>query len=99
MKVNDSQVFGEVFHSLIHSPLSMTLLQVIIFFCYKATTRRIIINNGPQLEATYAAAVEAVCKERDYRLTELEHRHTRWIFAFGLSRLVFVLSFLRSGAS
>ena len=29
-KVNDSQVFGEVFHSLIHSPLSMTLLQVII---------------------------------------------------------------------
>ena len=27
-KVNDSQVFGEVFHSLIHSPLSMTLLQV-----------------------------------------------------------------------
>ena len=31
VKVNDSQVFGEVFHSLIHSPLSMTLLQVIIF--------------------------------------------------------------------
>ena len=28
IQVNDSQVFGEVFHSLIHSPLSMTLLQV-----------------------------------------------------------------------
>ena len=35
------QVFGEVYHSLIHSPLSMTLLQ---------------------LEATYAAAVEAICR-------------------------------------
>ena len=45
------------------------------------------------MEATYAAAVEAVCKERDSRLTELEQRHTRWIFAFGLSCFVFVLSF------
>ena len=31
LKVNDSQVFGEVFHSLIHSPLSMTLLQVLVY--------------------------------------------------------------------
>ena len=65
----------------------MTLLQVII---YKLTTRW-IINTGPQLEATYAAAVEAVCRERDTRLNELEQRHTRWNFAFGLLRLVFVL--------
>ena len=41
MYVNLMQVFGEVYHSLIHSPLSMTLLQ---------------------LEATYAAAVEAICR-------------------------------------
>ena len=65
----------------------MTLLQVII---YKLTTRW-IINTGPQLEATYAAAVEAVCRERDTRLNELEQRHTRWNFAVGLLRLVFVL--------
>ena len=35
------------------------------------------------MEATYAAAVEAVCKERDTRLTELEQRHTRFILALG----------------
>lgn len=54
--VDDSQVFGEVYHSLIHSPLSMTLLQ---------------------LEATYAAVVEAVCRERDSRLSDLEARQGR----------------------
>lgn len=54
--VNDGQVFGDVYHSLIHSPLSMTLLQ---------------------LEASYAAAVEAVCRERDLRLADLEARQDR----------------------
>ena len=74
LKVNDSQVFGEVFHSLIHSPLSMTLLQV---FYLKYQPWMINIGYNPQLEAAYAAAVEAVCKERDTCLTELEQRHTR----------------------
>jgi len=54
--VNDSEVFGDVYHSLIHSPLSMTLLQ---------------------LEATYAMAVDTVCKERDSRLGEMEARHSK----------------------
>jgi len=54
--VNDSEVFGDVYHSLIHSPLSETLLQ---------------------LEASYAMAVETVCKERDTRLAEMEARHAK----------------------
>lgn len=54
--VNDSQVFGDVYHSLIHSPLSMTLLQ---------------------LEASYAASVESVCRERDLRLSDLDSRHSK----------------------
>ena len=36
-------------------------------------------HDNPQLEAAYAAAVEAVCKERDTRLNELEQRHTRLV--------------------
>merc|ERR1719500_2157095 len=52
--VNDSEVFGDVYHSLIHSPLSETLLQ---------------------LEASYAMAVEAVCRERDTRGAEMEAGH------------------------
>ena len=41
-------------------------------------------NTGynPQLEAAYAASVEAVCKERDTRLAELEQRHTRFLSLF-----------------
>jgi len=54
--VNDSEVFGDVYHSLIHSPLSETLLQ---------------------LEASYAMAVEAVCRERDTRVAEIEARHLK----------------------
>ena len=41
-----------------------------------------------QLEAAYAASVEAVCKERDTRLAELEQRHTRF-FVFFLQRSIF----------
>ena len=52
----------------------MTLLQV---FYLKYQPWMINIGHNPQLEAAYAAAVEAVCKERDTRLTELEQRHTR----------------------
>jgi len=54
--VNDSEVFADVYHSLIHSPLSQTLLQ---------------------LEASYAMSVEAVCKEKDNRLADLEARHVK----------------------
>jgi len=51
--VDDAEVFGSVYHSLIHSPLSQTLLQ---------------------LEASYAAAVESLCRESQARLSELEAR-------------------------
>jgi len=54
--VDDSEVFADVYHSLIHSPLSETLLQ---------------------LEASYAAAVEVLCRERDNRLGEMEDRHNK----------------------
>ena len=49
-------MFADVYHSLIHSPLSETLLQ---------------------LEAAYASSVEAVCRERDLRLADMEARHTK----------------------
>ena len=50
------QVFADVYHNLIHSPLSMTLLQ---------------------LEANYASVVEAVARERDLKLADMEARHSR----------------------
>lgn len=55
-EVNDTEVFADVYHSLIHSPLSETLLQ---------------------LEAAYASSVEAVCRERDLKLADMEAKHTR----------------------
>ena len=54
--VEDSEVFADVYHNLIHSPLSMTLLQ---------------------LEANYASVVEAVARERDVKMAEMEARHSR----------------------
>jgi len=54
--VNDSEVFADVYHNLIHSPLSQTLLQ---------------------LEANYASVVEAVARERDGKLSDMETRHAR----------------------
>jgi len=56
--VNDMEVFADVYHSLIHSPLSLTLLQ---------------------LEASYAAVVESLCRERDLKLSEMEARHCKEI--------------------
>ena len=56
LKFPPLQVFADVYHSLIHSPLSETLLQ---------------------LEAAYASSVEAVCRERDLKLADMEARHTK----------------------
>lgn len=55
-EVRDEEVFADVYHSLIHSPLSVTILQ---------------------LEANYACTVETLCRERDYKLGELETRHNK----------------------
>lgn len=55
-EIRDEEVFADVYHSLIHSPLSETILQ---------------------LEASYACTVETLCRDRDYKLGEMENRQNK----------------------
>jgi len=54
--VSNMEVFADVYHSLIHSPVSATLLQ---------------------LEHSYAAAVESLCRERDAKMADMDTKHSR----------------------
>ena len=75
--VSNMEVFADVYHSLIHSPVSATLLQVdwsILLYKSDLPLRNVLFN---QLEHSYAAAVESLCRERDAKMADMDTKHSR----------------------
>ena len=74
--VSNMEVFADVYHSLIHSPVSATLLQVrgLVHTKSDLPLRNVLFN---QLEHSYAAAVESLCRERDAKMADMDTKHSR----------------------